>query len=1122
MADHFIIMKQLATKSSFTFPSQPPSGSTSASSTSNNANPIAQPMGHIPVGASHGGSTTHHHLLTLQLRSRILFDNKTYSQTKENEINLTSSQPQVVFPNQLTEHLKIPTIQRTQEQLTQQAGKDRNMKNSLRGQQPASTKKSRNPYPQQAGTVSNRGDMIVGNAIVNNQMSEAKRRSLIQIRNPTEAQISTRVPDVQQISTRDNNTLGLNNPQGDFNKGSFSLLPHLSNRNSPTSNSPVNAALNLMLVKKQKYAIDQNSNSSFFGGPITSRSRHLQNEVTSSQPTGGVFGSPFPAHIELMHGPFYQHIVQKSVGKQEIIDDSVPLVNPDLQQSIRKAFRLPSIVIGNHQQQVQQEGENSSRHQRQGAGFSIKSNIARVITDIVRPAFGVGAGLTPSNGENYETTLLKELTSSDKKTSSKNVSPIRGGASPYRRAQGIGALLQGQSQLKNSGSPALTLDEKSPVIISKLRHQISRSSIQNRLSTDSQNNPIRLPFNNQTILKFESTAGDERPDIEIIIDPPEKENDVKNVSLRQSQFYLDAMKRSRRHLIIQDTVRTHETIIQDESQGLQRSESVLDVKITQNEENGQSTLSPQINDPEVDLGLSLTIPSHGSSIIQNELPKPEEVRQMDKLETLLFSRPRRVPNQLSDYMKMKHTRPSLTIIMFDGVIGYGELTKVTQIDGTVVGFEDKIWTRKDACKYIGRLTEMTTVCIVLPSNLKSAIVSIIVSQSFQPDVARRLHFYQILPTTKKLLYPSMISVDDLILDLHKRLRLPFDIEPIIAGSYLQEFDSFDEEDSRTHQIQMFTGLSVRSDRCTSNPFTPKYVMVQHVRIDSEGCSSNRPKGFGFQLVFKAIVQQIEPKYLSASMDMGSREKDLGVNQSYEAPLTSAKKPSGILEIQIRKKKPTGIVTKLVSGHFLDHFASHMTTPRKDTPRNQSTTSLNLSVNMGSVHNEGITSHRLQTSISLQVPNPFQKDLILVKLGHLSDDMQAIRDYLTQQIAQNCDNNSFKHYQAPNFVNSNDHGQYQVLKNGNNQIITYIGQYKKDRTHQTKKSQRKLYKQQKMAQMLDLIISYYLPQLQEGEVPSFKVQALQPPQSSQIEGLQLIKSIPAAPNTLERIKALNLQ
>lgn len=79
---------------------------------------------------------------------------------------------------------------------------------------------------------------------------------------------------------------------------------------------------------------------------------------------------------------------------------------------------------------------------------------------------------------------------------------------------------------------------------------------------------------------------------------------------------------------------------------------------------------------------------------------------------------------------------------------------------------------------------MTTVCIVLPSNLKSAIVSIIVSQSFQPDVARRLHFYQILPTTKKLLYPSMISVDDLILDLHKRLRLPFDIEPIIAGSYL--------------------------------------------------------------------------------------------------------------------------------------------------------------------------------------------------------------------------------------------------------------------------------------------------------------------------------------------------
>ena len=71
----------------------------------------------------------------------------------------------------------------------------------------------------------------------------------------------------------------------------------------------------------------------------------------------------------------------------------------------------------------------------------MKGNIAKVINDIARPVFCIGASLAQQRGDQLDTTLLKELTAGDKKSQTKNVSSIRGGASPYRKAQGIGALL---------------------------------------------------------------------------------------------------------------------------------------------------------------------------------------------------------------------------------------------------------------------------------------------------------------------------------------------------------------------------------------------------------------------------------------------------------------------------------------------------------------------------------------------------------------------------------------------------------------------------------------------------------------------------------------------------------
>jgi hypothetical protein len=62
------------------------------------------------------------------------------------------------------------------------------------------------------------------------------------------------------------------------------------------------------------------------------------------------------------------------------------------------------------------------------------------------------------------------------------------------------------------------------------------------------------------------------------------------------------------------------------------------------------------------------------------------------------------------------------VLHFDGVLGYNELFRVTQIDGVTVGFEDRLWLRKDAIKYLSGLTEYCTLCIVFPSCLKPSLI----------------------------------------------------------------------------------------------------------------------------------------------------------------------------------------------------------------------------------------------------------------------------------------------------------------------------------------------------------------------------------------------------------------
>lgn len=205
---------------------------------------------------------------------------------------------------------------------------------------------------------------------------------------------------------------------------------------------------------------------------------------------------------------------------------------------------------------------------------------------------------------------------------------------------------------------------------------------------------------------------------------------------------------------------------------------------------------------------------------------------------------------MSDYIKRKQGLQQLVIIMYDGVLGYSELSKVTQIDGTVIGFEDKVWSRKDCSKYLGQLTEIATVCVILPPSLKSSIVSAIVSQSFSPDVTRRVHFYQIQSTSKSLLYPSLITLDEVFLDLNQRVSMPLDTSPLIVGSFLQEFDNQNTVEayfSKPHDHQIVSGLCVRSDRSIGpqGNFAPTYLMVQHMRLDGEGIISTRPKGYTF-------------------------------------------------------------------------------------------------------------------------------------------------------------------------------------------------------------------------------------------------------------------------------------